>query len=147
MFCVKCLHPDTNVVNSRPHKKYPGVWRRRKCPQCGHLFTTEEHPKFTDSYTIHSIHTEVTQGFNPGKLTISVAAAFGHDMDHGKEVAWSLTETIMALLSKRIPSGDCSTDDLSRLVHEVIMRYDARAGAQYALQHGVSRPTARRKKA
>ena len=40
MFCIKCFHAKTNVVNSRPKKKNPTVWRRRKCASCNYTFTT-----------------------------------------------------------------------------------------------------------
>ena len=40
--CPKCQCQKSAVVNSRPFVHREGVYRRRKCQQCGARFSTEE---------------------------------------------------------------------------------------------------------
>lgn len=40
--CPSCGHPKSAVVDSRPFVHRDGVFRRRKCAECGKRFTTEE---------------------------------------------------------------------------------------------------------
>ena len=44
MICINCFHNKTRVINSRKHKKYPQLWRRRFCDNCHGAFTTYEYP-------------------------------------------------------------------------------------------------------
>lgn len=134
MFCVKCFYPTTQVTNSRGHKKHPSVWRRRHCPRCGQVFTTDERPRLKDTQAVWNSHTAATSPFNPGILLISIADAFGHDPKAGKTAAWDLMETVIQLLAVEHPES-LSTDDIAAYTHQVIERYDSRAGLQYGLQH------------
>lgn len=145
MFCIKCFNPTTQVVNSRPHKKHPGVWRRRKCPHCGQLFTTDERPRLRDSQEVWHTNRKVTSRFNPGLLVISIANAFGHNPLAGKQAAWDLMETVVQTLTIEFPEG-LSNDDIAAVTHQVIERFDARAGLQYGLQHDLLTGKAARKR-
>jgi transcriptional repressor NrdR len=42
MHCPRCKKKDTAVVDSRLAEEGRAVRRRRKCPKCGHRFTTFE---------------------------------------------------------------------------------------------------------
>lgn len=44
MFCPKCGHNSTGVIDTRGSKIYPGerIRRRRMCNSCGYRFTTFE---------------------------------------------------------------------------------------------------------
>lgn len=42
MFCPACNYEDTKVVDSRVVEEGRAVRRRRRCPECGHRFTTYE---------------------------------------------------------------------------------------------------------
>ena len=42
MFCPRCKHEDTNVIDSRLSEEGRAVRRRRECPTCEHRFTTFE---------------------------------------------------------------------------------------------------------
>ena len=42
MYCPVCNSEDTNVVDSRVVDEGRSVRRRRRCPECGHRFTTYE---------------------------------------------------------------------------------------------------------
>jgi transcriptional repressor NrdR len=145
MFCIKCFNKDTQVTNSRPHKKQPSVWRRRYCPACGQIFTTDERPRLTASQKVWNHLSSESQPFNPGILTISIAKAFGHDPAGGKQSAWDLMETISNMLIIEYPSA-LSTDDIAAVTHQVLSRYDKTAGLQYALQHNLLAPVSPRRK-
>ncbi|NCU38004.1 hypothetical protein EOL96_03045 [Candidatus Saccharibacteria bacterium] len=143
MFCIKCFHSNTRIVNSRPHKRSPKVWRRRFCEKCGLSFTTEEIPRLVDSYRVWSPATQRESSFNPGLLVISISNAFQHDPEKGSQVAWDLMETITGLLSighrRRISSAD-----VAAVTHQVLNRYDRAAAISYALQHQLLVYTKRR---
>lgn len=134
MFCIKCFNPSTNVTNSRGHKKHPSVWRRRHCPRCGQIFTTDERPRLKDTQKVWNSQTQTSTPFNPGILLVSIAEAFGHAPTIGRSVAWHLMETIVQLLAVEHPDS-LSTDDIAAHTHNVIERYDSKAGLQYGLQH------------
>jgi transcriptional repressor NrdR len=42
MFCPRCKHDDTSVIDSRLSEEGRAVRRRRECPKCSHRFTTFE---------------------------------------------------------------------------------------------------------
>jgi transcriptional repressor NrdR len=42
MFCPRCKHEDTSVIDSRLSEEGRAVRRRRECPKCSHRFTTFE---------------------------------------------------------------------------------------------------------
>lgn len=145
MFCIKCLNPTTQVTNSRPHKKAAGVWRRRHCTKCGQTFTTDERPRIKDTQAVWSPTNGDSLAFNPGLLLISISEAFGHDPIHGKNIAWDLMETVTQILTLKFPDT-LSTDDITTVTHQVLERYDRRAGLQYGLQHNLLSQKAIRRK-
>lgn len=134
MFCIKCFHPSTQVVNSRPHKKNPGVWRRRRCINCGQLFTTDERPRIRDTQKVLNTTDKTSRPFNPGLLLLSIANAFGHDPARGQQVAWDLMETVIQLVTVEFPDI-LSSDDIATVTHRVLERFDKVASIQYGLQH------------
>lgn len=133
MFCINCSYPSTQVTNSRPSKKLPSIWRRRKCPACLYIFSTDERPRYTDITVTDSIDGSKTP-FNPGTLTISIASSFQHNQTHGRTAAWDLMETITAKLFG-VTAEPVTTDLLARLTYDTLRAYDQVAGAQYALTH------------
>jgi transcriptional regulator NrdR family protein len=145
MFCVNCFAPHTNVVNSRPHKRTPAVWRRRKCPQCQHIFSTAEMPEPTANLQIHNAATGSLAAFNPGKLTISIANAFQHNEAKGKQEAWELMRTVTGILVTDY-RHETTVQDITTVTHQVLQRYDGAAAMSYALQHGLLKEVRRRGK-
>ena len=131
MFCINCFHPKTHVSNSRPHKKTPSIWRRRTCPACGKTFTTHERPTLRDNRSVHYADNR-TEPFNPGKLLLSIAAAFSHDQRAATHDSWALTETIEEILATDVQV--ITPDDIAAVTHAVLKRYDELAAIQYAAQ-------------
>ena len=134
MKCAKCYNPTTVVVNTRSRTKSPVIWRRRRCLSCDSVFSTEERPTLEHSLTVWNPTTKQSQAFNPGILLISIGDAFQHNLTLGENSAWSLTQTISDLLATEC-QGSISTDDISAITHQTLMRFDASASLQYALKH------------
>lgn len=135
MICINCNEPSTSVTNSRPHKKQASVWRRRRCDACGHTFTTSEAPLTGDSLEI--IYADgSTKPFSLPRLSLSLAGTLLHQKDSAADNAYWLGETVYQLFMKRgngnqaIPIHECIAT-----THEVLERFDALAGLQYATRH------------
>lgn len=52
MFCPRCKHEDTGVIDSRLAEDGKAVRRRRDCPKCGHRFTTFERQEMSSLIVI-----------------------------------------------------------------------------------------------
>ena len=131
MICLNCFHAKTRVANSRPHKKQPTVWRRRKCPACRATFTAYERPSLEDQLVISP--SSQPQPFNIGKLTISIAKSFQHDKQTADYSSFFLAQTVETKLILR--QKEISTDDILAITHETLKNFDAVAALQYAAQH------------
>ena len=140
MFCVNCFHTNTQVANSRPHKKQPLVWRRRKCANCGAVFTTHERPSLADNKPIQLPNGQ-TDTFNLGRLTLSIAAAFPHDHKGAQYNALWLAQTVEDTLSTQYKV--ITPEDIEAVTHSVLKRYDELAALQYAAKHQLIIPTRR----
>ncbi len=132
MFCINCFHKNTSVVNSRPSKKQPSVWRRRECKACGTIFTTHERPSLADNKPI-SLPNGETDIFNLGRLTLSIAQAFTHNPREAQYNALWLAQTVEDTLSTERES--IALEDIAAATHQVLRRYDALAALQYAAKH------------
>jgi transcriptional repressor NrdR len=132
MFCINCFHKNTSVVNSRPNKKQPGVWRRRQCGACGTIFTTRERPSLADNQPIH-LSDGKTDTFNLGKLVISIAQAFTHAPKKGQYAALWLAQTVEDMLSTEREM--ITPQDIEATTHLVLKRFDELAAVQYAARH------------
>lgn len=45
MECERCHYPDSHVYKTVHDASNKSILRRRECLQCGHRYSTEEHPK------------------------------------------------------------------------------------------------------
>jgi transcriptional repressor NrdR len=48
MFCPRCKHEDTAVIDSRIAEDGRAIRRRRECPKCSHRFTTFERQELSN---------------------------------------------------------------------------------------------------
>jgi transcriptional repressor NrdR len=141
MFCVNCFHKNTAVVNSRPHKKQPTVWRRRTCSNCSQTFTTYERPSLADNKPVH-LPSGKTSKFNLGKLIISINKAFTHSPENGQYNALWLAQTVEDTLSTEYKV--LTPEDIEVVAHQTLKRFDELAAMQYAAQHQLISSTRRR---
>lgn len=133
MFCINCFHENTSVVNSRPHKKQPSVWRRRKCAKCDIVFSTTEHPSLAENMRVSALDGSL-EPFNLGQLIISISGAFTHQPRDGKKYALWLAQTIEITLSTQHPRS-LTSEDIEVTTHAVLKRFDEVAAIQYAAKH------------
>ncbi|HEX6416779.1 MAG TPA: hypothetical protein VFZ62_04620 [Candidatus Saccharimonadales bacterium] len=141
MFCVNCFNPATAVSNSRPNKKQPLIWRRRRCSHCGTTFTTYERPSLSDNKPVHRPD-GTSDVFNLGKLIVSISRAFTHTpSEAGKNSLW-LAQTIEDTLSTQYKT--ISVEDIEVVTHQTLKRFDELAAVQYAAQHRLIVSTKRR---
>ena len=132
MFCINCFYHSTAVINSRPNKKEPVVWRRRHCIKCNTTFTTRERPSLTDSTEV-KLPSGDKELFSLGKLALSIAKSFTHSSKDAEYSSLPLAQTIeTTLASQREVITPC---DIEATTHSVLKRYDELAAMQYAAQH------------
>lgn len=132
MFCINCFHTNTSVANSRPHKKQPAVWRRRKCSKCSGVFTTFERPSLADNKPV-TLPSGEFDTFNLGKLIISISKAFTHDLKQAQYTTLWLAQTVEDTLSTEYKT--IIPEDIEAVTHQTLKRYDELAAVQYAAQH------------
>ncbi len=146
MFCINCHNTTTGVTNSRPHKKEPKVWRRRRCTRCHADFTTQEKPVLDAAIHVFHAKSGKNELFYQGKLIHSIMRSFAHDEYSGIINALPLSDTVISALlpiDKVIPAKT-----IASTCYKVISRFDKTAAAQYALIYGVAAtPTRGRKSA
>ena len=131
MICINCFHNKTRVINSRKHKKYPQLWRRRSCDNCHGTFTTYEYPSIDD---IPVVKKTTEEPFNIGRLTLSIAKSLQHNDHSAKYDSFHLAQTVQRnLLIKNM--AKIPVDAITKEAHTVLSRYDPVAAIQYAAQH------------
>jgi transcriptional repressor NrdR len=141
MFCINCFNSGTAVANSRPNKKQPSVWRRRKCPKCGTVFTTYERPSLADNKAVQ-LSDGNQEVFNLGKLIISITKAFAHLPEEAAYNSLWLAQTVEDRLSTQ--REVITPEDIEAAAHDVLRYFDELAAVQYAAQHHMITTTRRR---
>lgn len=135
MICVNCHQDSTSVVNSRPHKKRASVWRRRRCGNCGFVFTTNEAPLANELLEVVYANGTST-AFSQPRLSINLYGFLAHHQEKAADEAYWLSETVYQSLVKRGNSGQAvPVHELLGATHEVLERFDALAGLQYATKY------------
>lgn len=132
MFCINCHSPSTKVINSRPHKKSPHIWRRRSCARCGTAFTTYERPSLADNKPIR-ISSGKTEAFNIGHLIISISQSFTHNPNEGQKNALWIAQTVEDKLS--MDKTALTTEHIALVTYNTLKQYDELAAVQYAARH------------
>ena len=66
MFCPRCKHDDTSVIDSRLSEEGRAVRRRRECPKCTHRFTTFERQELSSLIVVKRDGTR--EPYSRGKL-------------------------------------------------------------------------------
>lgn len=137
MICIKCQAVSTSVRNSRPHKKQSSVWRRRHCTACGYTFTTNEAPIASESLSIIYKDGDSVP-FSLPRLTVSIASLLTHHQEKAPDEAYWLSETVYQLFMQRGNGGQAVTQhEFLSTVYEVLNRFDALAGLQYAAKYKI----------
>lgn len=134
MICIYCLHKSTKTPNSRPHKKTPQVWRRRRCTNCERVFTTYERPSLEDVVILDD--TKQPHTFSLGVLTISIYTALGSTQT--PEACYELARTVEAHLIQRYDiSAPLTTSAVAEETFHTLKHFDEICGLQYGARHGI----------
>jgi len=141
MFCINCFQKNTRVINSRPQKKVPQIWRRRQCAACGTTFTTRERPALKDNKLV-IMPSGKQEVFNIGRLIISIAKAYTHDPQEAKDNSFWLAQRVEEILSTE--REVVTTEDIEAITHDVLRHFDELAAMQYAAQHHLISSTKKR---
>lgn len=143
MICINCSS-ETKVTNSRPHKKTPSVWRRRKCVACGAVFTTNE--VVSDTMYIFQVKSPdgKAEAFSLPRLMFSIATSLSHRAaqsvpDDSYWLAQTIATNIQATATDKVTSGALALE-----VHVALSNFDATAGIQYGARHGLVHNTAQK---
>lgn len=131
MFCLKCGHTHLRVTNSRQGTKRPSVWRRRKCLNCGFIFTTYEEISLDQLTVTAGKH---TIPFSDARLLLSISRCLEHKDEKKAEHAKWLSHHIISELVKQ-KSNTISTGAITMLTFETLKRFDELASIQYAARH------------
>lgn len=143
MICIKCSN-DTKVINSRPHKKTPSVWRRRECKACGTVFTTSEVvADNTYQFTVKAADGGKAD-FSLPRLMLSIVPSLSHRdetaiADESYWLAQTVAQTIQATATDTVTAAA-----LAEETYGTLSFFDATAGLQYGARHGLIKNTAQR---
>ncbi|MEK7621395.1 MAG: hypothetical protein AAB395_03515 [Patescibacteria group bacterium] len=130
MICIKCGQNNTSVINSRQNKKTATVWRRRRCKDCGHIYTTYEDVAIDQ---IKVISKNKAMPFHHTKLLISIANCFEHMPAKRAENAEALSKTIETRLVQE--GTETSPEAICGAVYVCLKQFDRLASVQYAAKH------------
>jgi transcriptional repressor NrdR len=145
MICIRCSN-DTKVINSRPHKKTPSVWRRRQCLACGAIFTTNEIVA-DDAYTLTVVETDGSRTpFSLPRLMMSLSGSLAHRPTPASyDEAYWLAQTVAQSLEANATDA-IALNALTEMAHETLSNFDATAGMYYGAKYGIIHNTAQRPK-
>lgn len=135
MFCIKCQSKDISVINSRPSKKVPSIWRRRQCKVCGFTFTTREELAAEDLIQIGNTP------FSTPRLALSIAPLLPQDDDAADDAFW-LAKTIYEFLIKH-RRYTVSVGELKLTTRDVLHRFNPAVAIQYELKHKIVEASAK----
>ena len=131
MVCVHC-GADTQVINSRHQKRLNQVWRRRKCKQCGAIFSTEESASYDGVWAVKS-SSGTLQPFSRDKLLLSLYMSCKHRKNALRD-AGALTDTVI----KKLLGSHSGAIDKKLIVSTcqvALNRFDKSASTHYAAFH------------
>ncbi len=132
MVCYYCKQ-KTQVINSRLKNRSNSIWRRRKCLNCGQIFTTTEVAELNYLFMVENT-TGILEPFNRDKLFLSIFACLNHSKDPVGS-AKSLTDTLMSKLLLSDYPPKLTTDHISSLAYPIIARFDKFAAEKYIRSH------------
>lgn len=121
MVCVYC-NKKIAVINSRFQKKQNKVWRRRKCLNCGALFTTNESIDLSKVIMIKRPDGQL-EAFSREKLLASIYESCKHRKTPEKD-AESLTASIITRLLATTTEPSIDLLALTTLSTEVLKNFD-----------------------
>lgn len=131
MVCVYCSS-ETSVANSRHQKRANHVWRRRKCGNCGAIFTTTEVVDDAQALSVNRLgHLEP---FSRDNLFVTVYDSLKHRKS-ALDDAKALTATIMSNVYAIAEDATVERDAIVTVATAVLERFDSVAATHYRAFH------------
>ncbi len=131
MVCIYC-GAKTRVNNSRHQSRANYIWRRRECPECGSIFTTEERTELSGVLMVRS--SGKLQPFNRDNLFLSIYESCRHRPNALSE-AGPLTQTVINSLAARHSEGELERSKIVEATALVLKRFDKVAATLYVAYH------------
>jgi transcriptional repressor NrdR len=132
MVCIYC-GGSTAVINSRLQKQPNQIWRRRKCEECGAVFSTEEAPQLSGSFVLRASDGSL-QPFSRDKLYLSIYESCKHRPSATQD-ATAITTTILGKLTAFSATGEILHKELVDLANAVLANFDSTASSVYKGLH------------
>jgi transcriptional repressor NrdR len=132
MVCVQCGY-KTGVVNSRHQRRGNSVWRRRHCPACGALFTTEERADYGAIWGVRNPKGRL-EPFSRDKLLLSLREAVRHRPTALRDAA-ALADTVINKLGTQVGDGVLESRAIARTAQVALNRFDHAASVAYQAFH------------
>lgn len=134
MVCIYCSNA-TQVVNSRLQRRPNQVWRRRKCLECGTVFSTHELAAYDAAWRVKSTHGKLVP-FKRNKLFISLHKSLEHRAT-AIDDASALSDTIIGTLLKGAQNGVIEPAQITAVTYDVLARFDKAAAVSYKAFHPI----------
>lgn len=132
MVCVYCKS-DTLVINSRFQKRSNSVWRRRKCPKCQTIFSTNEKIIVELTWVV-LLKDNKRVNFNQDKLFISILDSLKH-RQHYLEDARHITNYVIGRLMESSSDANINSELIKNTVLVCLSRFDKAAYSHYKAFH------------
>jgi transcriptional repressor NrdR len=132
MVCVYCSNP-LDVINSRRQHRNNQVWRRRRCPQCGGVFTTTEAIDLTKSIVVRDKDGKLSP-FIKERLLLSIYKSCQHRRTALND-AIALTDTVTRQILEHTTDGSISRGHIAAVCQSVLQNFDKAAVVQYEAYH------------
>ena len=130
MVCPYCKK-DSQVVNSRHQKRANSVWRRRKCTNCGAIWTSLERIEYASTWRVRKGRT--LTDFRLETLLISLYEALKHRKTPDIDAKYICDTVITKLASKKL--AELPIELITATAHDILRRYDKVAAGLYNATH------------
>lgn len=134
MVCIYCQE-KLDVVNTRPKPRSNSVWRRRQCPACKTIFTTEESIQLASALRFKRSATHF-EPFSRDKLFVSIHESCKHRND-AQSASSALTDTVIQQILPTISNATVTRGDIVSTTKKALARFDKAAASHYSAFHPI----------
>ena len=128
MFCPKCHHPDTKVIDTRLGKGNQSIRRRRQCLECSARFTTIEEVLRDELFIIKRDGSR--EGFDRNKLIAGIRKATERRPIQMEQIEMMLSNVVDQL--ERIYDNEVPSKAIGEKIMEHLKQMDKVAYIRYA---------------
>lgn len=132
MVCIFC-QSETEVYNSRPQTRSNSVWRRRRCKQCGSVFSTKEQIDYSQSIVVRT-RSKRLEPLQRDKLFVTIHDSLKHRKT-ALDDASALTDTILNRVMPMQHNAQLETKQIIEVSLKVLEKFDKVAAVHYRAFH------------